>query len=67
MVEQYLHSPYVFMVRCLIRHSDNFTFTAPLFSCQLEEHLLLCEEIEINNQLFLATDPEVQGSIPGAT
>jgi len=24
-VELYLHSPYVFMVWCLVKHRDNFT------------------------------------------
>jgi hypothetical protein len=39
-VELYLHSQYVFMAWCLVKHRDNFTFTftwihlAPLGSCE---------------------------------
>jgi hypothetical protein len=28
-MELYLHSPYVFMAWCLVKHTDNFTFTLP--------------------------------------
>jgi hypothetical protein len=32
-VELYLHSPIRLMAWCLVKHSDNFTFTLPMTKC----------------------------------
>jgi hypothetical protein len=45
-VELYLHSPYVFMARCLGKHRDNFTFTFLPLVIRMDRNALFCRTIK---------------------
>jgi hypothetical protein len=49
-VEQYLYSPYILMVWCMIKHRDNFTFYVTMLSVAqtVYDHMVgwLVDELE---------------------
>jgi len=55
-VELYLHSPYVFMVWCLVKYRDNFTFYLFVNIVDIGVCILTCVEFLFDEMFFGSID-----------
>jgi hypothetical protein len=53
MVEVYLHSPYVFMTLCLIKHRDNFTLPIPISTLHFHKFPAVVRRLQTGPRRFI--------------